>query len=291
MTPLTQSTSRTSTAVLGVLAAAALFSTSGTSKALLAPDAWPPSVAAVRLLIGAAGMVAFVAWRGWGAQWTSLLKRPLVWIMAIGVAGYQAFFFLGVQFTGVATGTLVALGAAPFMAGILGWLVGEGAPGWVWAAATSVGIVGLLLLTGTGNADVGGVLAALVAAASYAVYTVFGARMSREGSNPSAVLAAAFTLGAAMLAPLLLKAGWLATPSGVVLAAWLGLGATSVAYLLFGLGLPVLQPGHIATLTLLEPVGATIWGVLLLGEHLTLTGWLGCALIMTALIAVGVRER
>jgi DME family drug/metabolite transporter len=273
-----------------VLAAAALFSTSGTSTALLAPGAWPPSVAAVRLVVGAAGMVGFVLLvrrTGLGA----MFRLPLVWVMALGVAGYQAFFFIGVQRTGVAVGTLVALGAAPLMAGALGWAAREGAPGWLWAGATAIGITGLLLLTGGGSADGAGVGAALLAAGSYAVYTVFGARLSRDGHDPSAVLAAAFTLGALLLVPFLARADWVATPSGAVLALWLGLGATSLAYLLFGLGLPVLQPGHIATLTLLEPVGATLWGVLLLDERLTLTSWLGCGLILTALVLVGARAR
>lgn len=281
---------RTSLGVAGVIAAALLFSTSGTSKQLLAPDAWPPSVAAVRLLIGALGMVAFVVWRGAGHHWLGLLRRPLVWVMALGVAGYQAFFFIGVQSAGVATGTLVALGSAPFMAGLLGWFVGEGAPGWSWAGATAVAVIGLLLLTGSGNGTAVGFIAALAAAASYAVYTVFGARLSRDGEQPGAVLAASFTLGAVLLAPFLIGADWLLSVSGLALATWLGLGATSLAYLLFGLGLPVLQPGHIATLTLVEPVGATLWGVLLLGERLSAVGWLGCVVIIAAVAVVGVRE-
>ena len=109
--------------------AASLFGSSGTAKSLLEPDAWPPSVAAVRLVVGALGMVVFVAWRGLGSDALTLMRRPLVWLMAVGVAGYQGFFFIGVQLTGVATGTLIALGSAPFLAGILGRFVGEGAPG------------------------------------------------------------------------------------------------------------------------------------------------------------------
>ena len=278
-------------AVAGVVGAALLFSTSGTTQALLAPDAWPPSVAAVRLVVGASGMVAYIAWRGLAAQWSSLLRRPLIWLMAMGVAGYQAFFFVGVHVAGVATGTLVALGSAPFLAGLLGWAMGEGAPGWVWAAATSVGIAGLVVLTGSGDAAMVGILAALAAAASYAVYTVFGAQLARGGHDPSAVLAAAFTLGAVLLLPFLAAAGWVFSGPGLVLAGWLGLGATTLAYLLFGLGLPVLQPGHIATLTLVEPVGATVWGVVLLDERLSSTAWVGCALIVAAVAVVGVRER
>lgn len=276
--------------VLGVLGAAALFSTSGTSTALLVPGAWAPSVAAVRLLVGAAGMVGFVLlMRSPGLA--ALLRRPLVWLMALGVAGYQAFFFIGVQRTGVAVGTLVALGAAPLMAGALGWIAREGTPGWAWAVATVIGITGLGLLTGGGRADWAGVGAALLAAASYAVYTVFGARLARDGEDPSVVLTAAFALGAVLLVPFLARAQWVASPSGIVLALWLGLAATTLAYLLFGLGLPVLQPGVIATLTLLEPVGATLWGVLLLGETLSAAGWVGCGLIVAALVLVGARSR
>lgn len=273
------------------MAAAALFATSGTSKALLAPDASPQSVAAVRLLVGAAGMVAFVAWRGAGAQCWPLLRRPLVWVMALGVAGYQGFFFAGLERTGVAVGTLVALGSAPLLAGLLGWLVKEGAPGWLWLAATVVALTGLALLTGRGSVDPVGVGFALLAGGSYAIYTVFGARLARDGHSSSVVMAVPFALGAVLLLPFLAGAGWVWSAGGVALALWLGLAATSLAYLLFGLGLPVLQPGHIATLTLLEPVGATMLGVVVLGESLSALGWLGCALILLGLTIVGLGER
>jgi len=277
--------------VLGVLAAAALFSTSGTSTELLAPDAWPPSVAAVRLLVGAAGMVAFVWWRRWRAELLTLLRRPVVWLMAVGVAGYQVFFFLGVEQTGVAVGTLVALGSAPLLAGLLGWAVGEGAPGWLWAGATAVAVAGLALLTGGGDAAGLGVLSAIMAGGMYAIYTVFGAKVAREGYPTSVVMAAPFAIGALFLVPFLAGAGWVFTPGGAALALWLGLAATSLAYTLFGLGLPVLQPGHIATLTLLEPVGATLLGVLILGEQVSAAGWLGVALVLGGLAAVGLGER
>ena len=91
-------------------------------------------------------------------------------------------------------------------------------------------------------------------------------------------------------APFLLAAGWLLTPQGIVLAVWVGLVATSLAYLLFALALPVLQPGHIATLTLIEPVVATALGVLVLGESIAALGWVGCALILVALLVLGLRE-
>lgn len=285
---------REAVAGAAVLAAAALFSTTGTSKELLAPDAPATAVAAWRLAIGAAGLIALALWRG-GSMRTlvGLWRLPLVWVMGVFVVGYQVFFFIGTQRTGVAIGTLVALGLAPVLAGLLGWAEREGAPGWLWAGSTLVALIGLGLLTtgGEGELNVLGVLAAATAAASYAVYTVFGARLARSGHDSTSVLAAAFTIGAVITLPLLLTGGdWWATPNGLLLVLWLGLGTTSVGYALFGVGLRYLQPGHIATITLAEPALATMLGVIVLGEHLTGTGWLGTVLILTALAVLGIGE-
>ena len=92
-------------ASVAVLAAAALFGTSATSIALLAPDAPGPSVAAMRLLVGSLGLIAFVFWRGGRIEVLRLWRRPLVWLMGLTVAGYQAFFFMGTARAGVAVGT------------------------------------------------------------------------------------------------------------------------------------------------------------------------------------------
>lgn len=278
---------------MAVAGAAALFGTSGTARALLAPDSWPPGVAAVRLLIGAAGLLGFAWWCGLLPQVGSVLRSPLVWLSGLAVAGYQVAFFLGVEWTGVAVGTLVSLGLAPLLAGLLGWAIGEGVPGWPWAGVTAIAVLGLALLTLAGGATVDqrGVAAALAAGACYSVYTVFGARVVRSGTDSTAVMAAAFGIGALVISPLLIGAGtWLASPGGIALALWLGLGATSLAYVLFGRGLQWLQPGHVATLNLIEPVVATVLGVVLLAEVLGPGAWLGSALILGSLAALGVIE-
>lgn len=276
----------------GVLLASALFGTSGTSKALLVPDAWPPSVAAVRLLFGAAGLLAYVVWRGHHREVLAIWRLPIAWAMGLAVAAYQGLFFVALSRTGIAIGTLVSLASAPLIAGLLGWLMREGAPGWTWLVSTVIAIIGLALLTagGSAQADVLGVLAALGAGAAYSTYTVLGAKLARQGWRPSVVMAGPFTIGALALSPFLLGAGWLLSPSGLLLAIWVGLVATSLAYLLFATALPVLQPGHIATLTLIEPVVATALGVLVLGETIAAMGWLGCLLILAALLLLGLRE-
>jgi DME family drug/metabolite transporter len=280
------------TAALAVMGAAVLFGTTGTSRELLAPDAPGPGVAALRLIVGAAGLVAFVVWRGDGALLRALWRRPAIWLMGAAVAGYQAFFFIGTARTGVAVAALIALGSAPFLSGLLGWALREGAPGWTWAVSTAIAVVGLGLLV-TGSLTTGdplGMLAALAAGACYAVFTVVGVRLAREGYSGSSVLASSFALGAVVLLPFVFTSTWWLSPGGIALSLWLGIVTTTVAYLLFGVGLKVLQPGHIATLTLLEPAVATLLGVVVLSEPISATGWIGCLLVIGALALLGIAE-
>ncbi|MDP1876117.1 MAG: EamA family transporter [Actinomycetota bacterium] len=280
------------TAAISVMGAAVLFGTSATSLQLLAPDAPPASVAALRLLVGSAGLLAFVALRGGFGGLVGLWRLPSVWLMGLAVAGYQALFFLGTASTGVAIGTLISLGVAPFLAGIIGWLAREGAPGWLWAGSTVIAILGLgLLMVGSlDSGQPGGMAAAAGAGACYAMYTVLGVRLSRADHAPSAVLAASFSVGAVLLLPAVMGTTWWLTASGAAEVLWLGLVTTTAGYLLFGVGLRVLQPGHIATLTLLEPAVATLLGVVVLHEVVSATGWIGCLLILGALALLGLGE-
>lgn len=281
-----------STAMWAVLASATLFGTSGTAVALVDVDTSGPALAASRLIVGAAGLLVLVGVQRAGrAQLRALWRQPVVWAMGLAVAGYQAMFFIGVSRVGVAVGTLVSLALAPFLAGVLGWILREGAPGLVWAISTAFAVVGVALLTGGDGADRDpvGVAAAVGAGAFYAIYTVLGVRLARRGTSATAVLAASFTIAAAVSIPGFVAAGlWWWNPQGVALILWLGLAATTLAYVLFGVGLTRLQPGHIATLNLAEPVVATLLGVVVLGEVLGAVGWAGCALVVAALGMLGV---
>lgn len=281
---------RTSRATFAVLGAAALFGTSASSLALLTPGAPGPSVAALRLIVGAAGLVAFAAWRYGIRTLLALWRAPWAWLMGAAVAGYQALFFLGAGLTGIAIGTLVSLAFAPFLAGILGWFLHEGAPGWLWLAATVVGVVGVsLLVRDPGDrANSAGIACALGAGACYAVYTVVGVRLTRAGHPSACVLATSFAIGAVVLLPFAVTSTWWWSVRGVAEVLWLGIATTTVAYLLFGLGLRELQPGNIATLNLLEPVVATVLAVTVLGESLGLGGWAGVLLVLAALAALGI---
>ena len=107
------------------------------------------------------------------------------------VAVYQLAFFAAVDRTGVAVGTVVALGSAPAIAGVAGRLVdGEPLTG-RWAAATALACAGVLLLVLGGGADASvdplGIMLAVVSGTGYATYTVARqARCCASATRPSA---------------------------------------------------------------------------------------------------------
>ena len=154
-----------------VLAAAVLWGTTGTAQAFAPAGAQPAAVGAVRLAVGGVALLAFAAARGVlrrGKRWPALATA----VAAGSVAAYQLCFFAGVARTGVAVGTIVAIGSAPILAGVLGFLVRGERPGRRWAVATVLAVVGcdLLIVTrGSVSVDAGGVVLALGAGAAYAV--------------------------------------------------------------------------------------------------------------------------
>jgi drug/metabolite transporter, DME family len=277
------SLSKNQIAVLAVLGAAALFGTSATTSTLFVPDASPQSIAGWRLLVGAIGLIVVTR----GLAFLLMYRIRLTWVMGISVGAFQFFFFLSADLAGVAIGTLVTISAAPWFSGLLGWLWGAGRPSPIWFVSTLIGVIGVILLVGvpaSGSVNLIGVLAGLCAAASYAVMTNSGTRLTARGHDPNHVLAASFGIGAVVLLPFVLSGGtWFASTAGIVVVLWLGLFVTTLAYVLFGVGLKSLMPGTIATLNLGEPLLATVLAVWLLDESLSMVGWIGCALIVIAL--------
>src|SRR5687767_14982902 len=99
------------TARLQVLLAALCFATTGTAQALGPSGTDPVGVGAARILVGGVLLVVVAlavpgAFRG---RWA---PGPVL-AAAAAVASYQLAFFAAVADTGVAVGTIVALGSAP----------------------------------------------------------------------------------------------------------------------------------------------------------------------------------
>ena len=270
-----------------VLLAAVCFGTTGTAQAL-GPDAAPVTVGAVRIAIGGALLLLVArAVPSAAAAW----PRRDVAIVAVAIAAYQLAFFAAVHRTGVAVGTVVALGSAPAIAGVTARVAdGEPLTG-RWALATAVACLGVLLLVlggASASVDPLGIALAVVSGTGYATYTVLANRLLRAGHAPERVMAVSFSLGAVLLAPVLLLGdlSWMARTDGLVMALFLGAVPTALAYVLFARGLRSLSPGETATLTLAEPLTATGLGILALGERPGAVAAVGAGLVLAGLLTL-----
>jgi DME family drug/metabolite transporter len=280
------------TARIQVLLAAICFGTTGTAQAL-GPDATDPaSVGAARILVGGALLtaVALAARGGLRGRWA---RGPVLAAVA-GVACYQLAFFAAVADTGVAVGTIVALGSAPTLAGLFEWALERRRPPGRWTVATVLACAGVALLAlsgGDASVSAPGIALAVVAGASYAVYTLAAKRLLTAGNSPESVMAIVFGLGAIALLPVLAASSpeWLLQADGVALALFLGIVPTAFAYILFARGLRRLSAAETATLTLAEPLTAGVLGAVVLAERLTATSAVGAGLVLAGLLALGVR--
>jgi DME family drug/metabolite transporter len=120
-----------------------------------------------------------------------------------------------------------------------------------------------------------------------------------------ATIGVGFTAGGALLAVATLVAGALTggpgfgghgfgglefapTAASVGLLVYLGWVPTALAYGLFFVGLRGVSASSAAVVAVLEPVTATVLGVLVLGQRLGLGGMVGAGLLCAAAVVAGV---
>jgi DME family drug/metabolite transporter len=242
----------------------------------------------MRIAIGGTALMVFAVLR---QELGSLSDWPFKWTLlgAGSVAAFQLFFFEAVHQAGVAVGTIVGLGSAPVIAGVLSLLVFGERPGRRWWIATFLAINGCSLLTLAGqrmNASFSpvGLLLAIAAGASYALYALSVKQLVARQSS-LAVMAVLGCLGALMLVPILVEGdfSWIFGVRGGGVVIYLGLFSYALPMFLFAYGLSVTPVPTAVTLTLAEPLTAGLLGVLVVGEYLTGMAWCGLFLLLCGL--------
>ena len=269
-----------------ILFASILWGTTGTAQALGPFTASPLAVGSLRLLLGAAVLVIVAVLHKTDSGWRWVV-RPVTLFAAVGVAAFQLFFFSAVSLTGVAVGTLLALGSAAVFVGVAEAVLAGMWPDSRWVAATAPAVVGLAILaasTRDASVDGVGVLLALAAGVSYASYIVSTSRLARLGSIRQST-ATVFSIAAIGLVPVALSQdlSFVREVDGAIRVLWLGFATLALAYLLFSSGLRDTDASVAGTLSLAEPVTATILGVIVLAERPGPVAWFGIALIIVGL--------
>ena len=277
---------------LGVVVASVLFGTSGTARSFAPETASSLSIAGVRLMVGAIPLVAYAI-----VTDRTSTPRPRIEAVAAGLAmmSFQVCFFSAMEHSGVAVGTMVTIGSGPIIAALFDVALGR-RPSARVAGALVVALAGLAMLVfGTPADSSGGGFSVLGAAfgcaagACYAVYTLLCKRLIESGWSGTWTMAWTFAVSAVSAVVLVAPSStqWLGTPSGLAAVGYLGLVTISVAYLLYARSLSRLSGSMVVTLTLVEPVTATSLGAMVLGERIGMVSWLGAAVVVGALLIVG----
>lgn len=158
--------------------------------------------------------------------------------------------------------------------------------------ALGMTFIGCVLVTGilseTGSVSAGGILVGMGAGLGYALYSIFS-RYALEKGYASLTITF-FTFLIAAIASCFLtdmgKVAQVATDGAGNLLFCLAFGVlcTVAPYLTYTLGLQYVENGKASIIASIEPVTATLLGVILFHENLTFSGALGIVLVLVALV-------
>lgn len=265
-----------------VLLGAILWGTTGTAQTFLPDSAHPFIISAGRSATGGLFLLIImvllkkIKFRSW--PWKQTLYA------AICISLFQLLFFSSVRLTGVAVASVVAIGSAPVFSGLIEWIFLKMRPTKVWGFSTGLAIIGCMLLFVTkGEVSINpfGVLYSLIAGIIFALYTMTSKSMLQREEAMS-VVAMTFSLSAILLTPsyFLFDVSWLNDAGNIGIIFYLGIATTSIAYVLYGWGLRKIPASSALTLSLAEPTTAALLGVVVVGEILSTTSWMGIGLLL-----------
>lgn len=286
---------------LFVLAASVLWGTTGTA-ATLAPGVSPLAIGAVAMGFGGL-LQAAIAIRAIRVSSATLLMRWRTLVLgAIAVAAYPLAFYSSMHLAGVAVGTVVSIGSAPLASAVVERLVDKRPFTRVWAVGAVLGVAGALLLsfadTGHGNTGPGatwstiaGISLGLLAGLTYALYSWAAHRLMGTGVPSAAAMGAIFGVGGLLLMPVLAVTGapLIASWQNLAVGAYMAVVPMFAGYVLFGLGLARVRASTATTISLTETVVAAILAVVIVGERLSLSAWIGAGLIVGSLFVLTVK--
>ncbi len=283
-------------AMAGVATAACLFGTAGVARGLGPDDLTSVMIGGWRTVLGGLGLVLLAALRI-RAPWRYPF-RPSMLIGGLAVVTYQVAFFLSIERIGVAAGTVIAIGTSPLAAGLLDLRFRGLRPTSRWFAGVVAAISGIALLSfdlgGSGPGfDALGALFAFTAGVGYPIYGMVTQQLM-EDRPPLAAMSAVSGIGAVLAVPVLFVAAGpspFATVDGTVMILYLGFVATTLAYALWSNGLRTLALRDTVTLTLFEPVAASVLAVVVLGEALSVRSALAIPIILAGVVVATMPQR
>lgn len=279
-----------------VVLAALCWGLSGGIGGILMADGWDAFV--VSFYRGVIGLLFVLAWLALRPRGSGLANRRLwFWsaIAGLGVTGNFAFYFLSIAQGSVAV-AVTLMYCAPVFVYLLSFALKLERPTALKLTAIAVVMLGIVLLTqiydvGASSVTPMGVGAGLLAGLSYAVF-IFGFKYAAPHGSPQAILTIAF----AVLAIILIWPGDVDQTVAVLntadwpLFAAIGVFGAGLSFVLYIVGLNSIAPAVASIVAMLEPVIASLFGVVVLNESLVGPQIFGMGLILVTVTALSINS-
>ncbi|GAM13098.1 DMT family transporter [Mesobacillus selenatarsenatis] len=279
-----------------VILAAIFWGISGGIADILMTRGWDPIV--ISLYRGAVGFICFFAWFLFriSQNWT-FSTRLYMWslLAGVGVAGNFTFYFLSIQASSIAVAATLMYTAPVFVLLISFLLRIERSTWFKWGCIAGV-LIGITLLTGAYNTQSVsvsflGVTAGLAAGLSYALF-IFGFKNASSIGKPQTTLTIAFFSLCLILFLFADKdeAVSVVTSSDIGWFLLLGIVGAGISFIFYVIGIRRTAPTTASMVAMVEPVTASIFGVLIIGDHLTTIQLIGMMVILVTITVLSVKQ-
>jgi drug/metabolite transporter (DMT)-like permease len=262
-------------------------------------DMSPTAIMLIRAASGFAALAVYMRLAGrplLGDGWKRRIIPYTVLAVLSGVVPWTAIA-LGEQ--SISSGLASILNATtPLWAAVLViWLIPNERPSFLNYVGVVIGLAGVVILvlpdvTAKGfSGSVAGAVVVVIASISYAFSALYQRKKLRGFSvyEVSVGQLAVTTVLAIPIAAPSLPSMHLALPSMASVIA-LGVGGSGLAYLLYYYINNTLGPVRATGVTILVPMTAVLWGVVLLGETLSLPIVIGMAVILAGIVLTNVNR-
>ncbi|MCR6104872.1 EamA family transporter [Salipaludibacillus agaradhaerens] len=279
-----------------IMLAAICWGISGGIADILMNKGWDPMV--ISLYRGAVGFIFFFAWFlfRFSQNWM-FSPRLYIWslLAGVGVAGNFTFYAFSIQEASIAVAATLMY-TAPVFVLLISFLLRIERSTWLkWGCISGV-LMGVILLTGaynTSSISVSylGAAAGLAAGLFYALF-IFGFKNASSIGKPQSTLTIAFFSFCLIL--------FLFTDSAEIVSVmtsndigWfllLGVVGAGISFIFYVIGIHLTAPSTASIVAMVEPVTASLFAVLLLGDHLTTIQLLGMLLILVTITVLSVKQ-
>lgn len=282
---------------LSVLFAAFLWGTAGTA-ASFARELNPIIIGLIS--IGVGGLIhTLMSLNAIKKDYKKLLQYKSKILIGVVVSiACPVAFYSSVATVGVSIGTVVSIGFAPLFTVMLEWLFDKRPLSLSWFISFLLGFIGVVLLSFSGNlhhdnqvihADrMIGVLYGLISGLSYATYSWTIKSLINQDINSRAAMGTIFGICSLIVIPILFftATNLFRFHENILVGLYIAFVPMFLGYLFFSFGLRRIPASQAMTLALFELPVATLLAVILVGESLTFSNYLGLLSIFLCIIVL-----